>query len=435
MFNERDTLKVLNGHLNIGGCDTVDLAKTYGTPLYVMDEQYMRRIVATYMDVIAREYAGNGIVKYASKAFCCKEILRIMNSMSTGLDVVSGGELHTAVSVGFPAEKIYFHGNNKSDAEINMAFDYGVQRFVVDSLDEIQHINEMAAARGKVQEVLLRVNPGIEAHTHHFIQTAKLDSKFGLAIACGYAEKGAIAIQNSKNLRLFGLHCHIGSQIFERQAFELAAEKMMDFIGFLKCEHGIAVEELNMGGGYGIWYSEGDKKMKPADYADFISAIIAVIKGKAKQHSVQLPFFSIEPGRSIVGEAGITLYSAGAVKNIEGIRKFVSVDGGMFENPRYALYQAKYTAINASRADLPQTDKVTLTGKCCESGDMLIDEAHIAGCERGDIIAVFSTGAYNYSMASNYNRNAVPPVVCVNNGEARLMIKPQTLDDIIRNDV
>lgn len=435
VFNERDTLRIENGKLIVGGCDALALGKEYGTPCYILDQAYVETMAKVFRDAIQNNYGGNGLVKYASKAFCCKEIYRIMDTLGLGLDVVSGGELYTARSVNFPADRIYFHGNNKSDREIAEAMDYGVEKLVVDNIDEISHIAEIAAKRGIKQKVLLRVNPGVEAHTHHYIQTARLDSKFGLAIEKGYAERGVCEILKKSSLILSGLHCHIGSQIFEKQAFSAAACKMMLFIKQIKTQYKYETPELNLGGGYGIWYSAGDKVMRLSDYADFMREITDTIQKKCDEYDLKKPYLTIEPGRSIVGEAGITLYTVGNVKNIEGIRKFVSIDGGMFENPRYALYQAKYTALSASKPNAPHTDRVTLTGKCCESSDMIIDEAYLpVATQRGDIVAVFSTGAYHYSMASNYNRNFVPPVVAVKNGRSRYLVKPQSYEDLVRND-
>lgn len=435
-MNARETLKINGkGHLEIGGADTVELAKKFGTPLYVFDEKYVRDMMSVYRETIGREYGGHGIVAYASKAFSCMAIYAIAADEKIGVDVVSGGELYTALKAGFPAEKIFMHGNNKLYSELEFALDNKVGTIVVDSYREADIIDELARQRGIKQNVLIRINPGVEAHTHAFVQTARTDSKFGFSVSDGTAESITEYILSKQNLNLKGYHCHIGSQIFEKQSFVIAAEKVMDFISLVKSKTGFEADTLNLGGGFGIWYNDEDPKLKLDDYADYLKSLIAAIKRKAEEHSLNLPYLVIEPGRSIIGEAGITLYTVGAIKDIAGVKKYVAIDGGMFENPRYALYQSKYTALLANRANEPCTEKVTIAGKCCESGDIIAVDAALPKAQSGDILAVLSTGAYNYSMASNYNRNAVPPAVLVKNGEAEYVVKPQTYEDIIRNDV
>ena len=275
----------------------------------------------------------------------------------------------------------------------------------------------------------------MEAHTHAFVQTARTDSKFGFSVSDGSAEAMAKHILGKKNLVLRGFHCHIGSQIFEKQSFVLAAHKVMDFAAEIKNKLGFELNELNIGGGFGVWYNDEDPKLKYSDYADYLKALISAIKEKAEEHKLNAPYLLIEPGRSVVGEAGITLYTVGAIKDIAGIKKYVAVDGGMFDNPRYALYQSKYTALLANRANEPCTEKVTVAGKCCESGDLIAVDVPLPEANSGDILAVLTTGAYNYSMASNYNRNFIPAAVLVNNGSAEYIIKPQTYEDLVRNDL
>ena len=434
-MNERDTLKInRKGHLEIGGMGAVDIAKQYGTPVYVFDEKHIRNMMRVFRDVIDSYYGGNGLVLYASKAFSCKAIYKIAAQENIGVDVVSGGELYTALSVGFNPAKIYLHGNNKLVNEIEYALDNRVGTIVVDSLREADILDKLAGKRNIKQNVLIRVNPGVEAHTHAFIQTARTDSKFGFSISDGDAENVVAHLLKKKNLRLRGFHCHIGSQIFEKQSFALAAEKMLDFIADIKHKHGFEAETLNLGGGFGIWYNDEDPKLGLDDYRDYLKSIIAEIELKTEKLNLKRPFLVIEPGRSIVGEAGITLYTVGAIKDIVGIKKYVAVDGGMFENPRYALYQSKYTALLANRANAVCTEKVTIAGKCCESGDIIASDVALPAAQSGDILAVLSTGAYNYSMASNYNRNFIPPAVLVNEGKAEYIIKPQTYEDIVRND-
>ena len=349
--------------------------------------------------------------------------------------MVSGGELYTALSAGMPADSIYFHGNNKTVEELEMAVENGVHAVVLDCLDEIGLLDHVADSLDKEVGVLVRVNPGVEAHTHHYIQTAKPDSKFGFNLAAGLAEEAVGAVLKTQHLRLLGLHAHIGSQIFDKKPFVLALHKLTDFMKEIREKFGVDCEELNLGGGFGIWYSEEDRKIPASGYAEYTRALAEALDEDVREKKLKRPVLVIEPGRSIVGEAGVTLYTVGAVKEIPGIRKYVSVDGGMFDNPRFALYQAKYSAALANRMNDKAEETVTIAGKCCESGDMLAVDVRLPKAERGDTLAVFSTGAYNYSMASNYNRNAVPPVVLVCDGRADLLVKPQSYEDLVRNDV
>ncbi|MDE6105324.1 MAG: diaminopimelate decarboxylase [Clostridia bacterium] len=435
-MNERDTLKInKKGHLEIGGMDAVDIANKFGTPVYVFDESYIRNMMRTYKNAIDKHYGGNGLVLYASKAFSCMAVYAIAKQEGIGVDVVSGGELYTAIKAGFDAQKIYMHGNNKLVSELELALDNKIGNIVVDSFREADILNNLAADRGIVQNVLIRINPGVEAHTHSFVQTARTDSKFGFSVSGGAAEEIAAHVLEKKNLKLLGYHCHIGSQIFEKQSFVLAAQKVMDFCAVIKQKLGFEAETLNIGGGFGVWYNDEDPKLNPADYEDYLKCLIEAIKNKAAEHSLKLPYLVIEPGRSIVGEAGVTLYTVGAIKEITGIKKYVAVDGGMFDNPRYALYQSKYTVMLANRANEPCTEKVSVAGKCCESGDLIAVDVPLSKAESGDIMAVLTTGAYNYSMASNYNRNFIPPAILVKDGKAEYIIKPQSYDDLIRNDV
>lgn len=435
-MNERDTLKINTaGHLEIGGADCVRLAEEFGTPLYVYDETHIRNMMRVYKNTLENEYSGKGLVLYASKAFCCSAIYKIAMQEGIGIDVVSGGELYTALKAGFPVEKIYMHGNNKLSSELELALDNKIGTIVIDSFSEADKLDELATERSIIQNVLIRVNPGIEAHTHAFVQTARTDSKFGFSIFDGTAEKITKYVLAKKNLNLSGYHCHIGSQIFEEQSFVLGAEKVMDFIAQIKRQTGFEAETLNIGGGFGIWYTDEDPKLKLSDYSAYLKELIAAVKRKAKENSLKLPELIIEPGRSVIGEAGITLYTVGAIKDIPNVKKYVAVDGGMFENPRYALYQSKYTLLLANRANEKCTEKVSVSGKCCESGDLIAVDVALPEARVGDVMAVFSTGAYHYSMASNYNRNFVPPAILVNEGKAEYIVKPQNYEDIIRNDV
>lgn len=435
-MNTRPTLKVNDkGHLEIGGCDTVELVARFPTPVYVFDEQYIRDMCAVYRETIENEYGGNGLVLYASKAFSCKAVYKIVADEKIGCDVVSGGELYTALQAGFPADKIYMHGNNKLRQELCEALDCKIGAIVVDAYSELDMLDEMAGERGMVQDILIRVNPGVEAHTHHFIQTAKTDSKFGFSISDDTAEKITAYALQKKNLRLTGYHCHIGSQIFEKQSFTLAVDKMTDFMVRIRKDLNFTAKTLNLGGGYGVWYTDEDKKITPAGYAEYLKAIVAELKEKCAQYDFPLPYLVVEPGRSIVAEAGITLYTVGAIKEIPNVKKYVAVDGGMFDNPRYALYQSKYTALLAAHADEKPEEIVTIAGKCCESGDIVCADVPLPAAKSGEILAVLSTGAYNYSMASNYNRNFIPGAVLAYKGNAEYIVKPQTYEDLTRNDL
>lgn len=428
----RETLLInKKGHLEIGGCDTVELAKEFKTPLYVMDRAYIEKICNEYNNVLGQKYP-NSLVCYASKAFSCTAIYQIVSSLNCGADVVSGGELFTALRGGMDADKLYFHGNNKQHYELSEAVSAGVHAVVIDSFYEIDFLSSIAKANGKKQGVLVRVNPGIDAHTHHFIQTTRVDSKFGFSIADGTAIKAIEKILNTEGLEFLGVHCHIGSQIFELEPFEMAVDKMTDFIVEIKNTLKVDTKELNLGGGYGITYTSEDKPLEPFEY---VETIATKLNECVKDKNILAPKLILEPGRSIVGEAGITLYTVGAVKEIIDVKKYVAVDGGMFENPRYTLYEAKYEAVLASKMNEELSEKVTVAGKCCESGDMLVVDTMLPKALSGDILAVLSTGAYNYSMSSNYNRNMVPPVVLVENGKAEYIVRPQTYDDLISRDI
>ncbi len=432
-MNLRDTLNIEGNTLHIGGCNAVELAEKYGTPLYVMDESYIRRMCRTYIRALKRY--GDAKVLFASKALSTKAIYKIVGEEGLGADVVSAGELHTALAGGMPASKIYFHGNNKTDQELEYAVKEDVHCVVVDNLGECVRLGAIAVKQGKRVKVLVRVNPGVEAHTHHYIQTARTDSKFGFGIASGEAMEAVLAVLEQPNLDFAGIDAHIGSQIFELKPYALAAEKLTEFAAEIKAQTGADVRELNMGGGFGVYYSEGDKKLTPEEYSVYIDTIIDALNENLAEKGLKRPTLVIEPGRSIVAEAGVTLYTVGAIKEIKGVKKYINVDGGMFDNPRFALYQAKYTAALANRMDEPPVETVTVAGKWCEREDMLVMYVLLPKANTGDILVVFTTGGYNYSMASTYNRNAVPPMVLCSNGKSDYMVKPQTLDDLMRNDV
>lgn len=420
------------GHLTIGGCDAVSLAKQYGTPLYVMDEDVLRNNCRKFKQSIDQYYDGRGLVLYASKAFSCKEIYRLAKAEGIGVDVVSGGELYTALSAGFPAEKIYFHGNNKTPEEIRYALQSGVQRIVADNTDELNRVNDIAGKMGVCANVQLRIKPGIDAHTHDFVRTGQIDSKFGFALETGEAMAAVLETVKLPHIQLKGMHCHIGSQIFDIDPFELAAEVMMKLIKDIFDQTGLVIEELNLGGGFGIRYTDEDQ---PVEYGEYMRVVSAKVKELAQEFGLPVPFILIEPGRSIAGPAGSTLYTVGALKEIPNIRHYVSMDGGMTDNPRYALYQSKYDVIIANKANEPADYMATVAGKCCESGDLIGENMMMQKPESGDILAVFATGAYNYSMASNYNRNPRAAVVFAMKGKSWLVVKRESYEDIIRNDI
>ncbi|HPD00222.1 MAG TPA: diaminopimelate decarboxylase [Acetivibrio sp.] len=419
-------------HLEIGGCDCVDLVNEYGTPLYVMDEGLIRENCGLYKNAMDKYYNGNGLVLYASKALCTMAMCRIAQQEGLGLDVVSGGELYTAIKAGFPMDRIYFHGNNKTMEELELAIDSNIRRIVVDNRQELHRINEIASSKGKTASISFRIKPGIDAHTHDFIQTGQIDSKFGVALENGEALEIVSEAVKLGNINVAGLHCHIGSQIFDIKPFEEAARVMLEFIAQIKEQLGVEIEELNLGGGYGIKYTPQDD---PIEYDKYIESVSKVIRNVCDNKGIKLPFIVMEPGRSIVASAGITLYKVGTIKDIKGVRKYVAVDGGMGDNPRFALYQSKYDAVIANRPDAPKTEKITIAGKCCESGDLLAKDIMMPEVKEGDILAVLATGAYNYSMSSNYNRIPRPPVVLVKDGKARVIVKREDYNDIIRNDV
>lgn len=418
------------GHLEIGGCDTTELTENFGTPLYVMDEALIRQRAREFMQ--AFEASGLGFqVAYASKAFCVQAMCRLADEEGLSLDVVSDGELYTALSAGFPAERIHFHGNNKTPFEIEMALDAHIGCFVVDNFVELHLLNEMAAARKQKVKVLFRITPGVEAHTHDFISTGQTDSKFGFDLGNGAALQAVKEASKLSQIEILGVHSHIGSQIFEVEGFRMAAEKVTDFAVKVRDEVGITFSVINLGGGFGIRYTHADA---PLPIATYVQAITDAVKTGFAKHQYPVPQIWVEPGRSMVGDAGTTLYTIGTHKDIPGVRKYIAVDGGMMDNPRPALYEAKYEAMVANRANDPDEEVVSVAGKACESGDMLIWDLKLPRTKAGDILAVSSTGAYNYAMASNYNRVRRPAVLFVKEGQADVVVKRESHENIVEND-
>ncbi len=420
------------GHLEIGGCDTVELAKEFGTPLYLMDEEVIRRNCRSYYNGFTQSKDVKAKVIYASKTFLTLAMCRIIEEEGLGLDVVSGGEIYTALKAKFPMEKIYFHGNNKTLEELELAVTSGVGRIVVDNLYEMELLNQIGTELNQKVDVLIRITPGIEAHTHEYIQTGQIDSKFGLVMSNGQGMEGIQKALTFENLNLVGIHCHIGSQIFELESYKHAVEVMMEFAAEIKKITGLEIEELNLGGGFGIYYFEGDE---PASVEKYAELVLSGIAEKSEEFGLKTPTVIVEPGRSISGPAGTTLYTIGSIKNIPNVRTYVAVDGGMTDNLRPALYQAKYEAILANKADQAGEEVVSIAGKCCESGDMLIWDIKLPTIEAGDILAVSGTGAYNYTMSSNYNRLGKPAVVLVNSGQADVIVQREDYNDLLRNDL
>lgn len=420
-----------NGELVIGNVNTVDLAKQFGTPLFVYDVALIRQKA----NELKQAFNSLGVdyqIAYASKAFSSIAIVQLMDEEGLSLDVVSGGELHTALSAGFPAERIHFHGNNKSASEIEMAVEAGIGCFVVDNFYELTLLERAAKKFNSVISVLIRTTPGIEAETHDYILTGQEDSKFGFDLKSGQAERAIKQILQQPNFNLLGLHCHIGSQIFETTGFVLAVRKLYSYIQKWNSEFGFSPRVLNLGGGFGIRYTKEDK---PIPLANYVNDIVQTVKEESKRIESELPEIWIEPGRSLVGDAGTTLYTVGSEKEIPSIRHYIAVDGGMSDNLRPALYQAKYEAILANRANDKENGTFSIAGKCCESGDMLIWDLPLPKPNHEDILAVFSTGAYGYAMSNNYNRIPRPAVVFVENGEAHLVIKRETYEDMLALDL
>ena len=420
------------GHLTFAGYDTVALAEKYGTPLYLIDENKIREHIRTYKKAMAEYLPCGSIPEFASKALSFKQIYRIVKEEGINVDLVSSGEIHTAYEAGFPMENTFFHGNNKTDADIRFAMEKGVGHFVCDSMDELLAINTIAQKMGITQRVLLRLSPGIDPHTHKKISTGSVDSKFGFPIETGDAKSATKAVLSMGNVSLIGFHCHIGSQIFESEPFKEAAEIMLGFIADIKREYGYEPLVLNLGGGLGVKYLESDPQI---DYSGKIAEIGNALKNTAQKLGITLPRILMEPGRSLVADAGLTLYTVGSVKEIEGYKNYVSVDGGMADNPRYTLYEAPYTVEIATKMKMEKNYVATVAGRCCESGDVLQENVAMPKPSRGDILAVLTTGAYNYSMASNYNRLPKPPVVMINDNCDYVAVRRETFEDVCSLDI
>ena len=422
------------GHLCLGGQDTTELAKKYGTPLYLMDEDRIRERCRTYMNAMKEAFGTSSLPLYASKAASFKQIYRIMKEEGMGIDVVSSGEICTAVSVGFPMERAYFHSNNKTDADIDYAMENGIGYFVVDNREELDAIESFASKRGITQKILLRLTPGIDTHTYAAVNTGKVDSKFGSAIETGQADEITAYTLSLSHIKLSGYHCHIGSQVFDSDTFLRAAAIMLNFANQMREKYNFVIDELDLGGGYGVRYLDEHPEI---DIRANILAVGEAVTAQCRALNYPMPAIRLEPGRSIVADAGMTLYTVGTVKQIPGYKNYVSVDGGMTDNPRFALYGSPYTVLLANRVNDESTPfKCSVVGRCCESGDILQENVTLpANTARGDVLAVLTTGAYNYSMSSNYNRIPKPPVVMLKNGESYVAVKRETYEDVCRNDI
>jgi diaminopimelate decarboxylase len=418
------------GHLEIGGVDVTDLAQEYGTPLYVMDEQALRKNVRDYLAAFRLRYPRVD-VSFASKAFLCTGICKIFEQEGAALDVASGGELFTALRAGFPPARISVHGNNKPPEELKMALAAQVSRIVIDNFNELDHLEKLVAERTVPQPVLMRVAPGIDPHTHRAISTGQVDTKFGFMIENGDAIAAVRRVSTIPGLRLKGLHCHVGSQLQDTECHEASVETMVLLLARVKAETGLELDELNIGGGLGIRYSSDDR---PPFLDEFAEAVTGVLKRTLDRAGLRYPTLHLEPGRFLVGETGTTLYTVGSLKQIPNIRTFVTVDGGLSDNPRPAMYQARYEAIVGNKATQPHDRVYTVSGKHCET-DTLFSDIRLAPVVPGDILVVQSTGAYNFSMASNYNRFRRPAVVLVNDGQVDVLVRRQTYEDLVAQDV
>ena len=420
------------GNLTFAGFDTVELGKKYGTPLYLVDENKIREKLRTYKRAMSEFYDHGSFPSYASKALCAKFIYRILAEENVTADVVSIGELYTAISVGFPAERLFFHGNNKTNSDIHFAIDKGCGYFVVDNQEELDEIDKYSAEVGKKQKVLIRVSPGIDPHTFKAVATGNVDSKFGFAIETGQAEEITAYALKLKNIELCGFHCHIGSQIFDAVPFIDAAHIMLEYMIDIRKKYDYTADILNLGGGFGVPYVEADGNI---DIVNTIKEIGDWLDKRCTEIDYPHPTIIHEPGRSIVADAGLTLYEVGTVKEITGLKNYVSIDGGMYDNPRFALYEAQYTATVANRVNEPKDYFCSLVGRCCESGDIIAEDIYLQKPQRNDTIAVFTTGAYNYTMASNYNRMPRPSIVLLTDKEDHLVVKRETLDDMLKNEI
>lgn len=429
-----ENIGVNGANLTFAGVDTVALAEKHQTPLYLMDEDRIRHNCRVYLKAMKEAFGEGSLPLFASKACCFKRMYEIMKEEGMSIDLVSPGEVYTAFKAGFPMGNSYFHGNNKTDSDIVYAMDCGVGCFMVDNMCEMKAINTLAKERGIKQKVILRLTPGIDPHTYAAVATGKVDSKFGIAIETKQAEQFVEEAVNFENVEIVGYHCHVGSQVFDEEGtvYLDASTIMLQFAADMHRKFGLEAKILNMGGGYGVRYTENDPYM---DIPANINKLAAHIKSTVAQLGIPMPKILMEPGRSIVADAGMTLYSVGTLKEITGYKNYVSIDGGMTDNPRFALYGSKYTVLLANRMNEKADFTCDVVGRCCESGDIIQPNVTMPKPERGDIVAVCTTGAYNYSMASNYNRIPRPPIVMLSGGKDYVAVKRESFEDLTRNDV
>ncbi|MEG0296932.1 MAG: diaminopimelate decarboxylase [Clostridium sp.] len=423
-------MEVKENNLFIGGVRAEELVKEHGSPLFVMDEALLEKNCSDYYAHFKCK-ENNNRVAYAGKAFLTMAMCKLIEKQGLCLDVVSGGELYTAYKAGYPLDKVYFHGNNKTLEEIELGVKLGVGRFIVDNLYELENVNRIAKNHGVTQKIYLRLTPGIEAHTHDYIKTGQIDSKFGFTPVNDGIMKAVKAALALESVDLCGIHCHIGSQIFDLEPYEDAAEIMLNYIKDIKAETGHLITELDLGGGFGVHYTDEDHPRATSEYCE---VILNKVDEVCNILALERPILTIEPGRSIAANAGTTLYKVGSIKEIEGIRTYLAVDGGMTDNIRTALYSAAYEACIANKIDSEDRQVYTIAGKCCESGDILIKDIELPKAVSGDVLAMGTTGAYGFSMSSNYNRNAIPSVVFVKNEESRVVYRRQSYDDLIANE-
>lgn len=429
-----DNLTVKDGILYFAGQNTVELAKKYGTPLYLLDEDKIREKCRIYKHAFEKHFGPGSQLLYASKANCFKQIYEIMTEEKMGIDVVSSGEIYVALKAGYDLSDAYFHSNNKTDEDIAYAMEKGIGYFVADNVEEVKAVEKEAARRGIKQKLLLRLTPGIDPHTYEAIATGKVDSKFGTPIETGQADEIVEFTLKQEHILLEGFHCHVGSQVFGEDIFERAAVVMLEFIAAMRDKYGYTARVLDLGGGYGVRYIESDPYL---DIEIKVGQVAASIKETCRRLNLEMPEIHMEPGRSIVADAGMTLYTVGTVKKIPGYKNYVSIDGGMPDNPRFALYRSSYTCLPANKMDEKCDFQCSVVGRCCESGDII--QEHVMMPEsigRYDTVAVCTTGAYNYSMASNYNKLPRPPIVMLRGGrESYVAVKRESFEDLVRNDV
>ncbi|WP_413627985.1 diaminopimelate decarboxylase [Fructilactobacillus vespulae] len=422
--------EIQDNQLVIGGIKATDLVKQYGTPLQVFDVSKIRNQIRAFKRVF-EENQIDYAVSYASKAFACIAMYQILAEEDAHVDIVSGGELYTAIQAGFPMDHVSFHGNNKSLAELEMAVKHQAGMIILDNFHELDLLNQVLEEQDATANVMLRVSPAVSAHTHEFIQTGQQDSKFGFDILTGQADEALEKVLASSRMQLKGVHSHIGSQIFETDGFKIETEKLVNLIKHWQADFGFTTDIINVGGGFGIKYTDADHPIRPED---FVQQILTTLQAETKRQAIKTPAVWIEPGRSIAGPAGLSLYTVGSEKTIPEIRKYIAVDGGMGDNIRPALYGADYDAVVANRVESDEQELVTIAGKYCESGDILIKDIELPVTKPGDIIAVLATGAYGYSMASNYNRNPRPAVVFVENGKSQIAVERESDADLVRLD-